>query len=235
MNSLQSALNNQNGDYVKNPDLFFKFYHEVLNKHVPRKKNFIRGNNKPFMNKALSKAIMQGTRHGNKFLKNPTNQSMFNYTKQRNFCLSLLRKEKKEHFSNLNEKDITDKRKFCYTVKPFFSNKTKSREKIILVNNERITSDEVEVANTLYDFISNIIKNLKLPEYYVEDKHSHSLSSHPTLKAILKYQNHPSIKVVKSFSTRFSSFYLSQVHKDNVLKEIRKLKANKAVLSKTSQ
>ena len=101
------------------------------------------------MNKALSKAIMQRTRHGNKFLKNPTNQSMFNYTKQRNFCLSLLRKEKKEHFSNLNEKDITDKRKFCYTVKPFFSNKTKSREKIILVNNERITSDEVEVANTL--------------------------------------------------------------------------------------
>ena len=187
------------------------------------------------MNKALSKAIMQGTRHGNKFLKNPTNQSMFSYTKQRNFCLSLLRKEKKEHFSNLNEKDITDKRKFCYTVKPFFLNKTKSREKIILLNNERITSDEVEVANTLYDFISNIIKNLKLPEYYVEDKHSHSLSSHPTLKAILKYKNHPSIKVVKSFSTRFSSFYFSQVHKDNVLKEIRKLKANKEVLSKTSQ
>ena len=47
MNSLQSALNNQNGDYVKNHDLFFKFYHEVLNKHEPRKKNFIRGNNKP--------------------------------------------------------------------------------------------------------------------------------------------------------------------------------------------
>ena len=37
MNSLQSALNNQNDNYVKNPDLFFNIYPEVLNKHAPRK------------------------------------------------------------------------------------------------------------------------------------------------------------------------------------------------------
>ena len=98
-----------------------------------------------------------------------------------------------------------------------------------MVNNERITSDEVEVANTLNDFFSKIIKNLKLPEYYAEEKLSHSLSSHPNLKATLEYKNHPSIKVIKNFSTRSSSFYFSQVDKTTVLKEIRKLKINKAV------
>ena len=149
MNSLQSALNNQNSNYVKNPDLFFNICHRVLDKHAPRKKKYIRGNNKPFMTKALSKAIMQRTRLRNKFLKNPTNQNRLSYTKQRNFCLSVLRKEKKEYFANLSEKDITDNRKFWYTVKPFLSGKIKSRESIILVNTERITSDEVEVANTL--------------------------------------------------------------------------------------
>ena len=92
-----------------------------------------------------------------------------------------------------------------------------------MVNNERITSDEVEVANTVNKFFSNIIKNLKLPEYYVEDKLSHSLLSHPSLKAILKYKSHPSIKAIKSFSTRFSSFYFSQVDKNTLLQEIRKL------------
>ena len=111
-----------------------------------------------------------------------------------------MRKEKIEYFANLNEKDITDNRKFWYTVKPFLSDKIHSRKNIILVNNERITSDEVEVANTLNNFFSNIIKNLKLPGNYVEDKLSHSLSSHLTLKAILKYKNHPSIKVIKIFS-----------------------------------
>ena len=36
----------------------------------------------------------------------------------------------------------------------------------------------------------------------------------------------------KSFSTRFSSFYFSQVDKNTVLKEIRKLNMNKAVQDK---
>ena len=80
-----------------------------------------------------------------------------------------------EYFPNLNEKDITDSRKFWYTVKHFLSDKIKFRENIILVNNERITSDEWKGANTLNNFFSKIIKNFKLPEYYVEDKLSHNL------------------------------------------------------------
>ena len=120
-------------------------------------------------------------------------------------------------------------------VKPFLlSDKIQSIENLILVNNERITSDEVKVANSLNNFFSNIIKNLKLPEYFVEDKLSHSLSSHPTLKAVLRYKNQRSIKVIKHkcSSMRFSSFYFSQVDKNTVLKEIRKLNMNKAVQDK---
>ena len=70
---------------------------------------------------------------------------------------------------------------------------------------------------------------MKLPEYYVEDKLPHSFSRHPTLKAIIKYKNHPSIRIIKSISKCFSSFYFSQVDKSTVLKEIRKLNMNKAV------
>ena len=50
------------------------------------------------------KAMMQRARLRTKFLKNPINQNRLTYTKQRNFCLSFLRKEKKEYFANLNEK-----------------------------------------------------------------------------------------------------------------------------------
>ena len=106
--------------------------------------------------------------------------------------------------------------------------KIKSRENIILVDNEKITSDEVEEANTLNNFFLNIAKNLKIPEYYVEYKLPHGLSRHPTLKVILKYKNHSSIRIIKSFSRYFSSFYLLQVDKNTVLKEIRKLNMNSA-------
>ena len=91
------------------------------------------------------------------------------------------------------------------------------------------TSKEVEVANTLNNFFSTIIKSLKIPEYYAENNLPPNLSRHPTLKAILKYKSHPSISIIKRFSELFSSFHFSQVDKNTVLKEITKLSLNKSV------
>ena len=175
MDSLILALNSRNIDYTKNPDVFFE-----VNHNAPRKNKYIRGNNKPFMTKALSKSIMERTHLRNKFLKNPTNENRLAYTSKINFCVSLLRNEKK-YFANLNEKNITDNKKFWQAVKPFLSEKNKSREKITLVKeNDEIISDDVEVANTLNKFFSNIVKNLKIPERFVNNSLPHSLSSHPT-------------------------------------------------------
>ena len=112
------------------------------------------------MTKAYSKAIMQKTRFRNKFLKNPNDQNKLLYNKQRNYCVSLLRKKKKEYSARLNEKDITDNRKFWHTVKPFLLDKVKSREAIILVDNENIKANENKMANNFNDFFSNIVKNL---------------------------------------------------------------------------
>ena len=64
------------------------------------------------MTKELSKSIMERTRLRNKFLKNPTIENKLAYTKQRNFCVSLLRKVKREYFANINEKNIIENRKF---------------------------------------------------------------------------------------------------------------------------
>ena len=116
------------------------------------------------MTKAMSKYIMERTRLRNNFLKNPTVANKLAYTKQRNFYVSLLRKVKREYFINLNEKNITDNRKFWQTVKPFLYEKNKSRENITLVKNEDVISDDAEVANTLNNYFPNIVKNLKIPK-----------------------------------------------------------------------
>ena len=88
---------------------------------------------------------MQRAKLRNKYLKDPTEHNKISYTKQRNWCVSLLRKEK-EYFANLNEKDITDNKKFWQTVKPFLSEKLKSREKITLVEKEELVSSQSDVA-----------------------------------------------------------------------------------------
>ena len=98
-----------------------------------------------------------------------------------------------------------------------------------MVDNDNIKSNENEVANTFNDFFSNIVKNLKIPEYQCENDLRSRLSNHPALKAIMKYRNHPSINIIQHFSQRYSSFYFSQFEKNTALKEIRRLSSKKAV------
>ena len=72
MDSLKLILNSQDVDYTKYPQLFFELCRNKLDHHAPRKEKYIRGNNKVFMTKALSKSIMERTRLRNTFLKSPT-------------------------------------------------------------------------------------------------------------------------------------------------------------------
>ena len=74
MYSLHYALSEEQFDYSKNSERFYEICHTVLNDHAPRKKKYIRGNNKPFMTKTFSRAAMQRTRL-NKFLKNPSEEN----------------------------------------------------------------------------------------------------------------------------------------------------------------
>ena len=68
------------------------------------------------------------------------------YTKQRNLCVSLLKKAKNDHFANLDTKSVTDNKKFWQTVKPLFSNKVKAKTVIKLVENDVMIDDESEIA-----------------------------------------------------------------------------------------
>ena len=79
------------------------------------------------MNKRLLKAIMQRTYFSNIFLKVPTDENRYIYTKQRDLYISFLRKDKK-NFANLNENDITDNRKSWQTVKVFFLRKLNQKK-----------------------------------------------------------------------------------------------------------
>ena len=88
------------------------------------------------MNKTLQKEIMKRSRLRNKFLKTKAEVDKIAYKKQRNHCVSLTRKIKKEYDSSLDEKCVIDNKKFWKTVKPFLSDKTMVDDKITLVEND---------------------------------------------------------------------------------------------------
>ena len=122
---------------------------KTLDKFAPRKKRHSRGNNMPFMNKSFSCAHMKRTWLRKCYLKNRSEQNRLSYVKQRNYCVSLLRNTKKDYYANLNVKDIVDNKQFWRTVKPLISDKAKSNEKITLVEDETVTTQDEKNAELL--------------------------------------------------------------------------------------
>ena len=163
------------------------------------------------MNKGISKAILLRTKLRNKLLKYPTIANRISHSKQRNF-LCYEKKKFSQYF--LNVKNMTSNKKNWQTIKPFLSEKAKSREKIALLRNEKLVSYNTEVANCLTNFFSNIIKNVEIPKDEVKDNFHQNIES-PTLKAVLKYRNHPSIVSLTHSFYQASSFSFSCIQKKN--------------------
>ena len=202
----------------------------ILNKQAPQKKKFVRGNQSPFMNKDLSKAIMKRTKLRNIFLKNRIEENRNHYTKQRNVCVTLLRKSKREFYGSLNVKNLCDNKKFWSVVKPVLSNKVMSSEKITLVENDDILENDKRTATVFNNLFSNNITNLGIPQYIEEEPISQNIDD-PLMKAIVKYRNHPSIVAIKGKCDSVLSFSFSQVERDEIMKEINNLKKSKAIQS----
>ena len=144
-------------------DEFKEIFMKILSINAPMKQKTVRGNNAPFMNQTLSHAFMHRSKLKNIFHKNPTDKNKEAYRKQRNHCVSLLRKEKKKYYNNLDLTIFDDNRKFWQRIKTLFSDKQKSLPTdIILVENDITTSDKRDVAEKLNSFFIDAVDNLEL-------------------------------------------------------------------------
>ena len=118
----KKRLNDFNIDGIT-MDIFKMTFLNVLNKFAPSQKKYLRANHSRFIKKELNKAIIQRSRLHNEYLKDKTRAARIAYKKQRNACVSILRKSKKCYSENLDTQNITDNKKFWGTVKPLLSNK----------------------------------------------------------------------------------------------------------------
>ena len=139
----------------ENNDLEFDIFKAVLNqaiqKHAPRKQRYVRANQAPLKNKTINKEIMKRSRLRNKFLNTKSDIDRKAYNKQRNLCVSLIRREKKNVVNNISTRDSTDNKTFWKTVKPLFTDKIQTKSKITLIEKkvvfglgqEQIVSEKV--------------------------------------------------------------------------------------------
>ena len=86
-------------------DEFESAFITALKKHVPKKKKWLWGNNKPHIRKPLRQAIMKLSKLKNKANKTKRLIDIRNYKKQRNYVVNLNKNAKFEYFSRYDYKD----------------------------------------------------------------------------------------------------------------------------------
>ena len=206
INEMKIISDNVNNDTIRHIVM------ALLNNFAPIKKKYLRANDQPFVNKTLRKAIMTRSRFKNKYTNYPTPLNEKAYKKQRNLCVKLLKKAKREYYSNLDIKQITDNKKFWKNIKPFFSEKQKKLSKIILVENNNIISNDQELANAFNTFFVH--------------NNTHKKVFNDSQK---RFEQHPSIlKIRETFKTE-NKLSLCTISLQEMEHEIMNLKLNKAL------
>ena len=142
---------------------------------------------------------MARSRLRNRFLKNRSEENRKLFFKQRNKYVSFLQKSKTDYFENLNEKNITENKRFWKTVKHFLSKKFNLSGKINLPKEENnsLSTNCEEVAEELNNFFANAVKNINISNYENCNYLAENIDD-PTLTAIAKWRNHPSVLAIAS-------------------------------------
>ena len=123
----------------------------------------------------------------------------------------------------------TYNKKFWGTVKPLFPNKVRSNTYITLNEDEKLKNEQ-QIANIFNIFFIEIVPDLgtKVDERYLCDA---SNISDPIEKAIQKYQNHPSISIIKKIVStvdKNNKFSLEPITADDISQQVKRLDNNKA-------
>ena len=81
---------------------------------------------------------MKRSKLSNKFNRNRNHENGCNFKFQRNYCVNLLRKMKKQYYKNSSVKNVIGNQTFWKTVKPYFSDKGSNSRQITLLENDSI-------------------------------------------------------------------------------------------------
>ena len=107
------------------------------------------------------------------------------------------------------------------------SKKIKSKERIILIENDEIIKTGRGPAKFLNAFFSYIVQNVDIQHYNVDDPICENIND-PLLEAIVRYRNHRSIVAIKKFFNSKSHFSFKNVEMEEIPKELNNLNINKA-------
>ena len=172
-------------------------------------------------------AIMRRSFLKNRYQKLNTEESHDLYKKQKNYTRRLLKKEQIKYWGNLDLKKYLDNKRFYDTVKPLFSNSSQGKQKITLVEDNNLITEDKEVAEAFNKYFIATVSSLAITENK-DLLTDNSDIDDPVEKAVKKFENHPSILDIQQNVAVSSVFTFTEVNGAEILLEINDLDDKKA-------
>ena len=183
----------------------------IVDRHCPIKTKKVRGNDKPFMTRELSKAIKDRSRITNKYNKFKSRENFLEKQRIMRKCRFLQYKTKQAYFEKTLTSDNMTNKSYWKLMKPFLSEKGNHYgTKITLKEDGVMVSDEEHLAHIFNDQYINIVeKTTGVPPSSVQNNGLDVDNITDTIKNIIdKFKNHPSIKAIQENNQSLESFHI---------------------------
>ena len=194
----------------------------VVNEHAPLKTKFVSGNQVPYMNSELRKAINQRNMWRGKHFRDRRNKKYrAMYVKLRNKVVKLHKQSIKTYFRQRCDTQNGNK-KFFKTIKPFLTDKNSNGcgNKIILNEEDCILSRPQDVADVFNRYF------ISIGDYDGEPDGVDELAFH---EAIEKHASHESVKLILENCSSTMEFNFKYISDGTTMKYVKQLENNKAV------
>ena len=154
-----------------------------------------------------------------KFIKAKSNESKNANNTKRNYCLTLVRKAKKEYHNNLHHENFMIKFFFWKSIKPLYSEKSWTHNKIRFAKQNSISDKNDNVAEVLNSSFTNAVSNLNIPKYHDNLVNINHIQD-PIARSMEQYENYPGIIAINNKSTntcfKFNSISKSRNWEGNI-------------------
>ena len=139
---------------------------------------------------------MSNSKLRNKSLKTRKKESKQHFNRQRNFCVSLLHKNKRVSFGKLDYRVVSQNKNFWKTVGFLFSEKAFHKESIVSNDSNKTVNSNEEVSEIFNQNFSKLIENLDIDKTLANNIASFNITD-PVFNANRKYENHPNIRKIR--------------------------------------
>ena len=123
----------------------------------------------------------------NQYSKCKSEEAKGRFKIQRDLCVTLLRKPKRDYYENLDLGKVNDSKKFWNTVKSVFGNKVTTRNNFTLIENEKVVTSEIELAKIFNKYFADILPKLGIKP--VVSSRNNDLQTGNLSAIIKKYRN----------------------------------------------